>query len=69
MINVTNDGQAIGSETIISEKTVVSGGGDGVRNESIKFYCLLILILSVCSNSESFLKLILDFICIIPFCF
>jgi hypothetical protein len=43
------------------QRIFVSERGDGVRNESIKFYYLLLL-LTVGSNSESVLKLISDIV-------
>jgi len=52
------------SQTIILQRIFVSERGDGVRDESIKFYylLLLLLLLTVCSSSESVLKLISDIV-------
>ena len=51
------------SQTIILQRIFVSERGDGVRNELIKFYYLLLLVLvAVGSNSESVLKLISDIV-------
>jgi len=53
--------QSARSQTKILQRIFVSERGDGVRDGSIKFYyLLLLLLLNVGSSSESVLKLISD---------